>query len=266
MRHFRLSLLIAVQLVLPGFIACGGAKNEFFGSTAGGGAAPAATAGASGAEAGAPGAGAGAVAGASLAGAGADAGGASAGTSGAGAPASDAGAGGVNAAGEGGVTAGSGAIGGFAGPFSDCAMFGNDATYFSETQHCYLVVPELLTFPAAQAHCLTLGAHLVTLASAAENDFAWSLSPDAHWIGSTDGKGPKEATAGTYGWLTGEPFAYGNWSSEQPNASKTECGDSNGGGTCYEHCAFQWSSGEQPGQWNDRFCLHTIASVCEWGG
>jgi hypothetical protein len=41
----------------------------------------------------------------------------------------------------------------------------------------------------------------------------------------------------------------------------TDCVD---GGSCYEHCAFQWKGGERDGMWNDRYCMHTIASICEW--
>ncbi len=147
---------------------------------------------------------------------------------------------------------------------SECGVHGPAATFFSGTQHCYLVVHDLATFADAKAHCTTLGAHLVTLANQAEDAFAWSLSPDEHWIGSTDGKGGKEPDPGTYTWVTGEPFDYTNWSSAQPNASKTDCGDANGGGSCYEHCAFQWTGGEHDGQWNDRYCMHTIQAVCEW--
>ena len=146
----------------------------------------------------------------------------------------------------------------------DCAAHGPDATHDSGTQHCYLVVTTLSTYAAAQAHCVGLGAHLATIVNEAENGFVWSLDTNEHWIGASDHRGPKETEPGTYTWLTGEPFSYTAWSAGQPNASKTTCGDANGGGDCYEHCAFQWTYGEHAGQWNDRYCLHTIESVCEW--
>ncbi|MES1172872.1 MAG: C-type lectin domain-containing protein [Myxococcales bacterium] len=163
----------------------------------------------------------------------------------------------------GGGASGGSALGGSAGSFSDCAQFGADATYFPDTQHCYLVVHELATFTAAQAHCKTLGGHLVTLANEAENDFVWGLNSEEHWIGADDGKGPNNPEPGTFSWVTNEPFTYTNWSSNQPNTSDTDCGDSGLMAHCYEHCAFQWTGGEHDGQWNDRFCLHTIAAVCE---
>ncbi|HEX2673282.1 MAG TPA: C-type lectin domain-containing protein, partial [Polyangiaceae bacterium] len=129
------------------------------------------------------------------------------------------------------------------------------------TQHCYLLDTEQRTFADAQTHCKDLKAHLITLASEAENDFAWALHGDEHWIGSQDGKMPKQSGVGTFTWLTGEPFDYTNWSQGQPNASKTSCVDS---GDCYEHCAFQWKGGAHDNMWNDRYCMHTIASICEW--
>jgi hypothetical protein len=141
---------------------------------------------------------------------------------------------------------------------SDCTAFGPDATFYSETKHCYLVVHDMATFAQARMHCSSLGAHLVTLSDQAENDFVWGLDNNEHWIGATDGKGQKETTPGTYTWVDGEPFNYTHWSPGQPNASATDCVGP--GGTCYEHCAFHWNGG----QWNDRYCAHTIEAVCEW--
>jgi hypothetical protein len=148
--------------------------------------------------------------------------------------------------------------GGGNGP-SECAAYGVDAAYFSDSQHCYLAVHELLSFAAAQSNCVALGGHLVTIADDAENAFAWSMSGAEHWIGANDGKGPREPGVGSYAWLTGEAFSYEHWTAGQPNASATDC-NGNGGAGCYEHCAFQWNGGG----WNDRYCLHTIESVCEW--
>ncbi|HET7541675.1 MAG TPA: C-type lectin domain-containing protein [Polyangiaceae bacterium] len=143
----------------------------------------------------------------------------------------------------------------------ECALLSADATYLPSTKHCYLVDLEQRTFDAAQAHCTELKAHLLTLSSKEEDEFTWSLHPDEQWIGAKDGKSPTQSGVGTYTWVTDEPFDYTNWSRDQPNASKTDCVN---GGSCYEHCAFQWKKGEHDGQWNDRYCMHTIASVCEW--
>ena len=165
----------------------------------------------------------------------------------------------------GGMTNG-GMTNGGSGTLTDCSMFGNGATYYAETKHCYSVVKMPAAFATAKSHCASLGAHLVTLASQQESDFVWSLDSNEHWIGATDGKGPREAGPGTYAWVDGEPFTYTDWSAGQPNASQTTCLDTMGGGMCYEHCAFQWAGGASPGEWNDRLCMHTIEAVCEWDG
>jgi hypothetical protein len=177
---------------------------------------------------------------------------------------SDAGSAGALAGGGG--SAGGALIGGAGGgaPLTECTAFGPNATYYSVTQHCYLVVHDMATFDDARTHCSDLGAHMVTLSSQDENDFVWSLDTNEHWIGATDGKGPKETGPGTYFWVTGEPFTYSDWSAGQPNASTTSCGSANGGGDCYEHCAFQWSGGNKGGEWNDRYCSNTIDAICEW--
>jgi lectin-like protein len=145
---------------------------------------------------------------------------------------------------------------------SECSALAADAKFLPSTQHCYLIDSETRTFAAARMHCEELKAHLVTLSSEAENDFAWSIHSDEHWIGSQDGKAPKQSGVGTYIWVTGEPFKYTNWSPNEPNATKTDCVE--GGAECYEHCAFQWKGGDHDSQWNDRYCMHTIASICEW--
>jgi hypothetical protein len=155
--------------------------------------------------------------------------------------------------------AGDSALAGGGNEPSACAAYGVDAAYFSDSQHCYLAVHELLSFAAAQSNCVALGGHLVTIADDAENAFAWSMSAAEHWIGANDGKGPREPGVGSYAWLTGEAFSYEHWTAGQPNASATDC-NGNGGAGCYEHCAFQWNGGG----WNDRYCLHMIESVCEW--
>jgi hypothetical protein len=166
-------------------------------------------------------------------------------------------------AGAGGMS--SGGNGGTGGSLGDCSRFNSNATYYSGTQHCYLAMHSLATFADASSNCSTVGAHLVTLSDQAENDFVWSLDTNEHWIGATDGKDPKDPGPGTYAWVDGEPFTYIHWSMGEPNATPTPCPEgNNGGGECYEHCAFQWSGGVLPGEWNDRLCASTVESVCEW--
>jgi hypothetical protein len=147
---------------------------------------------------------------------------------------------------------------------TECSAFAADAVFLPSTQHCYLVDTELRTFAAAQEYCDTLHAHLVTISDDAEHDFAWGIHSEEHWIGAKDGKKPGQSGVGTYTWLTSEPFVYSRWSSNQPNASESDCAEGSAEDRCYEHCAFQWKGGEHDGLWNDRYCLHTIASICEW--
>jgi hypothetical protein len=161
------------------------------------------------------------------------------------------------------ATGGGGSNGG---GFDDCSSLPNNPTYDPDTRHCYLAVHDMMTFADAKSHCSSLGAHLVTLSNGAENDFAWSVDANEHWIGATDGKGLREMMPGTYSWIDGEAFGYTDWSQGQPNASPSTCPETSGGGMCYEHCGFQWSGGAAPGEWNDRLCVHTIDSVCEWDG
>jgi Lectin C-type domain len=175
------------------------------------------------------------------------------------------GGGGPNAGGPNGGMAGAPAGGG--GMLNDCSTRSNAAAYDPDTKHCYLVVHDLATFADATSHCTGMGAHLVTLSNAQENDFVWGLDAAEHWIGATDGRGLRDTMPGPYSWTDGEPFAYMDWSQGQPNASASTCPDGTmGGGSCYEHCAFQWSGGAVPGEWNDRLCTHTIEAVCEWDG
>jgi hypothetical protein len=160
-----------------------------------------------------------------------------------------------------------GAPAGGGGMLVDCSARSPGATYDPQTKHCYLVVHDLATFVDAMSHCASMGAHLVTLSDQQENDFVWGLDAAEHWIGATDGRGLRDTTPGPYSWIDGEPFVYTDWSQGQPNASATSCPDGTmGGGSCYEHCAFQWSGGAVPGEWNDRLCSHTIEAVCEWEG
>jgi hypothetical protein len=122
---------------------------------------------------------------------------------------------------------------------------------------CYAASTEVLTWAAAKAACEALGAHLATIGSEAENEFVWALLEDEVWLGAADGKSEGDEEPGTYTWVTGEPMSYVNWTEGQPNAVGTDCpGDDD----CYEHCAFAW----QEGEWNDRYCGHEIAYVCEW--
>ena len=170
------------------------------------------------------------------------------------------GAGGAMTSGNGGMSIGGN--NGNGGMSIDCTKHDPQAKYLAASGHCYYSNTTNLNFGAALDYCASRGAHLITIATPAENDFSWNLNPNNHWIGATDGRPRMMAGAGTYVWVTAEPFSFTAWTAGQPNATASDCVGSSA--KCYEHCAFQWGGGSAPGQWNDRLCESEIPSVCEW--
>jgi hypothetical protein len=121
--------------------------------------------------------------------------------------------------------------------------------------HWYALVvkPEGIDWTQADTEAEALAGgkgHLVTLTSAAENDFVFAVLADdpagwsgvyGPWIGlSQDAAGPEPA--GGWRWVTGEPFAYANWAAEQP--------DNGGVGSESVGQFFGENGGLQP-TWND---------------
>jgi hypothetical protein len=80
----------------------------------------------------------------------------------------------------------------------------------------YLLAPDNWT--NSEAAAVSLGGHLVTINSQAEN--AWVVSRFSTygrvnrglWIGLTD-----QRSEGTFEWVSGEPFTYSNWGQDEPN-------------------------------------------------
>lgn len=68
----------------------------------------------------------------------------------------------------------------------------------------------------AKNACANMGGYLVTVTSAAENNFIFSLWPSG-WIGLTD-----EVVEGQWRWVTGEPYSYSSWNPGEPNNSGNE--------------------------------------------
>lgn len=92
--------------------------------------------------------------------------------------------------------------------------------------HFYEVisVPGSLSWEAASAAAVARGGTLATLTSQAENDFVFALADNAtFWAGSSGpwlGGFQSPATAdpaANWQWVTGEPWAYTNWQTAQPN-------------------------------------------------
>jgi hypothetical protein len=61
-----------------------------------------------------------------------------------------------------------------------------------------------------------MGGYLVTVTSAAENNFIFGLWPSG-WIGLTD-----EVNEGVWRWVTGETYSYTSWNPGEPNNAGNE--------------------------------------------
>ncbi|MFT3909369.1 MAG: lectin-like protein [Ferruginibacter sp.] len=106
------------------------------------------------------------------------------------------------------------------------------------------------TWAQANAMAHAWGVELVSIGSAAENDFLRShMDPYyKYWIGLSD-----TATEGTFKWTDGTPFTYSNWASGEPNNANDE----------------DYVVMTSNGKWNDvnsdtraRFFVKTTAGVC----
>jgi len=97
--------------------------------------------------------------------------------------------------------------------------------------HCYeAVLAPGLSWYDAQAACEARGGHLVTITSADENAFVYSLVSGINafwyldtwgnglgpWLGGYQESGAQEPDGG-WKWITGEPFVYTNWETDQPD-------------------------------------------------
>jgi cysteine-rich repeat protein len=138
-----------------------------------------------------------------------------------------------------------------------CSHFGA-GTVESDDHHCYAGYDEA-AFEAAVAACEERGAHLVTIASAAENELVRQLVDNSKFIGAWEDVGPMEKGTGTYSWITGERLDYTNWSQNEPDRDEVLCSDW-GLQRCYEHCVTM----DGQGRWEDSSCERSDGYVCEW--
>ena len=82
--------------------------------------------------------------------------------------------------------------------------------------HSYYRSTGSMTWTDARTACANMGGHLVTVTTAAENNFIFNLWPSG-WIGLSD-----EAVEGQWRWVTGEPYTWGNWNPGEPNNAGNE--------------------------------------------
>ena len=112
------------------------------------------------------------------------------------------------------------------------------------TNHAYRTLYALRTHPEATADCAALGAHLVTITSAAEQAFVASIAGRDVWIGAFQGTGE-----GTWFWSTGERWEFTAWGVGQPDDAGAN-----------EDCAHVAAA---TGLWNDRACTARLPYLCE---
>ncbi len=130
----------------------------------------------------------------------------------------------------------------------------------SEDFHCYVGFDQN-AFEGAVADCKALGAHIVSITSAAENEVVSSLVRNSKWIGGFENVPLTSPGQGQYEWVTGEPFGYENWAEDEPDSAEYRCNSSGPiGPRCYEHCILM----EGGGTWLDSRCDASDGYVCEW--
>lgn len=115
-------------------------------------------------------------------------------------------------------------------------------------QECYIYVSTQMSWTNAEANCVSLGGHLASIHSAAENAALHNIktSTDGVYIGCHD-----STAEGTFIWTDGTAFSYTYWASGEPN---------NGGNEDY--CHFVTNSD----RWNDNEGYQQYASICQIGG
>ncbi|SJM92332.1 C-type lectin domain-containing protein [Crenothrix polyspora] len=106
------------------------------------------------------------------------------------------------------------------------------------------------TWDDAKADCTKRGAHLATITSLQENTWIWGnfgSNDTSRWLGGTN-----EVQKGIWTWITGEPWAYVNWSSNnEPSSPNYLVMRQYGGGT--------WLSSGGPDNPSQK-----APYICEW--
>ena len=112
--------------------------------------------------------------------------------------------------------------------------------------HKYKLITEEMSWNDAEAYCISLGGHLVTITSAEENSFVQSLISKSTMIGLSDA-----AEEGTWEWVTGESITYTNWAKNEPNNQSNE----------------DYALMQVKGTWNDgHLDREKWPFICEWDG
>ena len=136
-------------------------------------------------------------------------------------------------------------------PMSARAVVVDPGTTFNG--HTYRIYGDLGGATVAEAYFESLGGHLATITSAAEDAFLFhhlqSLGLQYVFFGYTD-----SATEGVWQWVTGEVSGYANWGEGEPNSMDE-----------YEDWGMYYF---EDGSWNDEYPEIYIPGedyyICEW--
>ncbi|KAL6491079.1 hypothetical protein MHYP_G00014240 [Metynnis hypsauchen] len=115
--------------------------------------------------------------------------------------------------------------------------------------HCFFYISQALDWASAEARCLTLGAHLVSVHSESEYKMVKALirthdnKENPTWLGLSNCQ-----KRGSWFWSDGSKFGYSKWNRNEPNALNGEC--------CVH---LNWADQKD---WNDIPCNLEYPSVC----
>jgi hypothetical protein len=140
------------------------------------------------------------------------------------------------------------------------------STVWSTNGHTYEVFLDSsgITWTQAQTNAIALGGNLVSITSAAENAFVYSLVSDSSfwvleaatgnkigsWLGGVQPNGSPEP-AGGWQWVDGDTFSYTDWSLGEPTNGVNSPG--NAGLNIENRIQFFWDKNNPNnyGAWND---------------
>lgn len=100
-------------------------------------------------------------------------------------------------------------------------------------------------FAGQRQFCQSVGGDVVSIHSAAEDNFITSLGDVHIYIGGRDLVGDNVV----YTWVDGTPWSYSNWRKDEPNGK-------------HEQCVNKWST-QYEAKWNDIVCTWTAPVVCK---
>ncbi|KAL7880696.1 hypothetical protein SRHO_G00029500 [Serrasalmus rhombeus] len=123
------------------------------------------------------------------------------------------------------------------------------AGWVKYNERCFIYIPQALDWAAAEAKCLFLGAHLVSVHTESEYQMVKFLihahdpNDNPTWLGLSNCE-----KRGSWFWSDGSKFDYSKWNKNEPNNLNEEC--------CVH---LNWTNQKD---WNDIPCNLAYPSVC----